>query len=459
MRYEIQLPDNKSLKIRRMVMAYVRDEEIPPVSDMDGSDVRVTWRALQTIREASVETLRATSLQRDDSVVGNVETRCSTSLQTGNTFVPPVVVDVADCGAAYRFLMPVLAATPGRWLLTGTPRLLQRPILPLVEVLRGIGAEIERVGDGWLIRGKTETDNDNDGGLSLTLDATQSSQMASALVMAAPLLGLRTLHLTTTDIPSLSYLRMTLALARDWSGTAVGRNADPPNMPLARDWAVEIPGVDMPDVPIGAHGDWSAALFWFAHARLHPENEYALSPLSLESVQGDAVITKWFRMLDVSVSCRDAARVRDAKFCVSTPSCNENAVSKRTENIAKPLSEKPRMVLDVRDNLDTVPVMAALAALLPADITFRNVKNLRYKESDRLQALADQLAPYAEIELSDNVLRVKGKGEAIVAGAGLDTKHDHRLAMAFLLFPGAVLDDVGCLEKSYPGLLEQIKSE
>jgi len=115
--------------------------------------------------------------------------------------------------------------------------------------------------------------------------------------------------------------------------------------------------------------------------------------------------------------------------------------------------------LDVRDNLDTVPVMAALAALLPADITFRNVKNLRYKESDRLQALADQLAPYAEIELSDNVLRVKGKGEAIVAGAGLDTKHDHRLAMAFLLFPGAVLDDVGCLEKSYPGLLEQIKSE
>jgi len=172
-------------------------------------------------------------------------------------------------------------------------------------------------------------------------------------------------------------------------------------------------------------------------------------------------------MLDVSVSCRDAARVRDAKFCVSTPSCNENAVSKRNENlstpcieiIAKPLSEKPRMVLDVRDNLDTVPVMAALAALLPADVTFRNVKNLRYKESDRLQALADQLAPYAEIELSDNVLRVKGKGEAIVAGAGLDTKHDHRLAMAFLLFPGAVLDDVGCLEKSYPGLLEQIKSE
>ena len=440
MRYEIQLPDNKSLKIRRMVLAYVRGAEIPPVSDKDARDVRVTWGALQAMREASAETCRGASPQ------------------TGKTYAPPVVVDVADCGAAYRFLTPLLAATSGTWLLTGTPRLLQRPILPLVEALRGAGAGIERVGDGWLIQGRTvetlcapslqrggnETDHDNAGGFSLTLDASQSSQMASALVMAAPLLNLRTLQLTTTDIPSLSYLRMTLALVRDWSVTAVGRNADPPNMTLtlARDWPVVIPGLEVPDTPIGAPGDWSAALFWFAHARLHPENEYRLSPLSLESIQGDSVVARWFDEMNVSVFCGDA------RSCVSTDPCIDIS--------AKPLEEMPRMALDVRDNLDTVPVMAALSALLPADITFQNVRNLRYKESDRLAALAEQLAPYAEIELSDNALRVKGKGEAIVAGAGFDTKHDHRLAMAFLLFPGAVLDDVGCLEKSYPGLLEQI---
>ncbi|MBQ6155903.1 MAG: hypothetical protein IJK22_04795 [Bacteroidales bacterium] len=410
MRYEIQLPDNKSIKIRWMVMAYVRSGEIPPVTDADGSDVRVVWRALHAMADA--KGMGADAL---------------------------TTIDVADCGAAYRFLMPLLVATPGTWLLTGTARLLQRPILPLVEVLRRIGAEIERVGDGWLIkgktfrsvetrraaslqRGKTDTDTVSDTGLSLTLDASQSSQMASALVLAAPLLNLRTLHLTTTDIPSLSYLRMTLALTRNWP--------------------VEIPGVEVPETQIGAPGDWSAALFWFAYARLHPENEYIISPLSLESIQGDSVIAEWFREMNVVVSCRDAMH------CVSTPSCIEIS--------AKPLEAPPQMVLDVRDNLDTVPVMAALAALLPADITFQNVRNLRYKESDRLQALADQLAPYAEIELSDNELHVKGKGEPIVAGAGLDTKHDHRLAMAFLLFPGAVLDDVECLRKSYPGLLEQM---
>lgn len=417
MRYKIQLPDNKSIKIREMVVAHARGGKIPPMTDADGSDVRVVWRALHTIKDAQ---------------------RMAMDMVT--------VVDVSDCGAAYRFLMPVLAATPGRWLLTGTPRLLQRPIEPLVEVLRGIGAEIEGVGDGWLImgrslispvetrygtslqRGNTETDTEPDGGLSLTLDASQSSQMASALVMAAPLLGLRTLQLTSANIPSLSYLRMTLALTRDWP--------------------VEVPGVEVPDISVGAPGDWSAALFWFAHARLHPENSYELSPLSLDSIQGDSTIHKWFRELNVSVSCGDENNKRDAESCISPKSC--------IEIVAKPLEIKPRMVLDVRDNLDTVPVMAALSALLPADITFQNVTNLRFKESDRLQALTEQLAPYAEIGLSDNELRVNGKGEPIAAGAGFDTLHDHRLAMAFLLFPNAELNDTSCLSKSYPALQTQL---
>lgn len=362
-------------------------------------------------------------------------THRAVGIVAGKSSVHPVAIDVEDCGAAYRFLMPVLAATPGVWLLTGTERLLQRPILPLAEVLRSIGAEIERMGDGWLIRGKsfalpvdtfheTSLQRGEIGGLSLSIDASQSSQMASALVLAAPLLGLKTLHLTTPDIPSLPYLQMTLALTRDW--------------------AVEIPGVPVPDTPIGAVGDWSAALFWFAYACLHPEHEYLLSPLSLESIQGDAIIAQWFNMLGVSV-CRDVVhRVSTTPYI---------------EIKAKPMGTMPQLVLDVRDNLDTVPVMAALAALLPADITFQNVRNLQYKESDRLHALAEQLMPYAEIELSDNELRVIGKGVPAGVKPVFDTHHDHRLAMAFLLFPDAVLNDVDCLIKSYPNLLEQLSGE
>ena len=80
------------------------------------------------------------------------------------------------------------------------------------------------------------------------------------------------------------------------------------------------------------------------------------------------------------------------------------------------------------------------------------------KESDRLHALADQLKPFAEIELSENEFRVIGKGGQLVARAGFDTCHDHRLAMAFLLFgPNATLNDAECLQKSYPDLLRQMR--
>lgn len=412
MRYDIQLPDNKSLRIREMVFSYAMGKDIPPLCDGDCHDVQVTHRALKTLSS------------------GYDETQNFTSLQWGTPSLHPVVVDVEDCGAAYRFLMPLLAATPGRWLLTGTSRLLQRPILPLVNVLRGIGVDIERVEDGWLILGKQfrsveachgaslqsgKTDANTDDGLSLTIDASQSSQMASALVLAAPLLGLRTLHLNTTDIPSLSYLRMTLACTRDWP--------------------VTIPGVEVPPIPIGASGDWSAALFWFAYARLHPEKEISLSPLSLNSIQGDCVIAQWFNKLKVSISTNGLGVVLHAE----------------------PLDVISKMMLDVRDSLDTVPVMAALAALLPADITFQNVHNLRLKESDRLQAIVTQLQPFADIEMHGEELHVAGKGSPAGVRPVFDTHHDHRLAMAFLLFgPNATLNDTDCLRKSYPGLLRDL---
>ena len=385
MLYEIQLPYNKSLRIREMVSEFVFRGTLLPVSDTDCHDVLVMHRALRIIAGVSQTGL------------------------TGNS----TVIDVEDCGAAYRFLMPLLALTPGNWLLTGTPRLLQRPISPLVDVLRGIGADIEKVEHGWLIKGKTLPNSNN--GLALTLDASQSSQFASALVLAAPLLGLKTLHLTTTDIPSLPYLQMT--------------------MHYMRDYPVTVPGISLPDMPIGAPGDWSAALFWFAYACLHPENQYSLSPLTLDSIQGDSVIYQWFSELNVIISTKDS-------------------------NIfiqAKPLKENPKMVLDVRGNLDTVPVMAALASLLPADITFQNIRNLQYKESDRLNALALQLRPYADIDLSDNELHVIGKGCPSDARPVFDTHHDHRLAMAFLLFgPNAMLNDTDCLRKSYPGLMRDL---
>ena len=374
------LPNCKSLLIRRMVLQYVYTGEVMGVSERESSDVQVTHRALGMICE-----------------------------NTGTAAV--VVIDVADCGAAYRFLMALLSVTRGLWLLTGTHRLLERLVEGLVEVVSGIGADIQRVSEGWRIVGKdlrAET---------LTVNCVRSSQFASALLLISTKIGLKTLHIVPSDAGSLSYVRMTLACLR-------GR--------------VEVPVIaDVPDC-LGMPGDWSAAVFWYAMALLHPEDEYELVGLSLPSIQGDSVVAEWFASLGVtSIETDCGMRVyRSIQICA------------------------PARKFDMTDCPDLVPVMTALACLLPADFTFFHTRNLQYKESNRIKPLHEPLLPSAELfDIKDDCSRIKGNPKSAWPSLphSFCTYHDHRLAMAFLLFGNdAILDDVKCLRKSYPGLISSL---
>ena len=374
------LPNCKSLLIRRMVLQYVYTGEVMGVSEHESSDVQMTHRALGMIRK-----------------------------NTGTAAT--VVIDVADCGAAYRFLMALLSVTSGHWLLTGTPRLLERPVEELVEVLSGIGADIQRVSEGWRIVGKdlrAET---------LTVNCVRSSQFASALLLISTKIGLKTLHIVPADAGSLSYVRMTLACLRN---------------------RVEVPVIaDVPDC-LGMPGDWSAAVFWYAMALLHPEDEYELVGLSLPSIQGDFVVTEWFASLGVTSRQTD----RGVRVCRTSQTC------------------APARKFDMTNCPDLVPVMTALACLLPADFTFFHTQNLQYKESNRIKTLHEQLLPFSEIfDIKEDSFRIKGKPKSDWPSLphSFCTYQDHRLAMAFLLFGNdAILDDVKCLRKSYPGLMSSL---
>lgn len=365
----ITLPRCKSIIIRQMVCHFCLTGEVLPVSEKDSNDVLITHRALNTV---------------------------------ARHFGNGAIIDVEDCGAAYRFMMALLATTSGNWLLTGTQRLLQRPITELKETLCSIGADIRPVENGWQISGRELSAE------TMSIDAHRSSQFASALLLIAPRLGLRTLHLAPAEIPSSSYIYLTQALV---------------------DAKVRIPELPERELAVGRVGDWSAAVFWYAHALLHQGHEYELENLSLCSAQGDAVVADWFADMGV-VSVETGTGVRIS---------------------ASSVRQFPPMTFDVADHLDVVPVMAALASLLPADFTFQHTRNLAYKESDRARHLAEELAPFAEIIREDDTLRVKGRSRAQwPAGPyAFQTHQDHRLAMAFLLFGHrAVLDDTSCLRKS-----------
>lgn len=377
----ISIPECKSIVIRKQFVHFVQTgRPLPLCHSVHCSDVETVNEALSALQQAK-------TLAR-----------------------PEAVIDVRDCGAAYRFMLPLLSATPGRWLLTGTERLLQRPVEELLVVLRSVGAFVERVPPGWRIEGKRLE------AASLSVDCSRSSQFASALLLAAPLLGLKELHIPAAAT-SLPYVTMTQAC-----------------LPCP----MTIPEYPYLHTPIGRHGDWSAAAFWYAMAMLYPQETFLLKNLSLDSVQGDAAVAKWFASMGVKSTEGETGVLVNA---MKTPS----GISR---------------VFDMSDSPDLFPVMAALASLLPAEFRFLHTRNLQYKESDRTANLCVQLLPFSEyIANEEDSFSIKGKPRVHFPPQPwlFRTCQDHRLAMAFLLFgPDAKPDDVSCLRKSYPLLTKSL---
>ena len=353
------------------------------------------------------------------------------------------VIDIADCGTAARFLTTFLACREGRWLLTGTERMKQRPIQPLVEALLGLGAEIQYVEkDGFLplqIVGKPIS------GGKAGIDMTQSSQFASSLLLAAPMfpqgLELELLGL----LNSLPYLDMTLVLMRHF-GAEAERNGRK---------VVVKPKPYQPTSFI-IESDWTAASYWYEMAALSEECEIRLrghfdmlnapkakAPELVEEptpklfLQGDAVIAEWMQA-----------------FGVQTFESDNSLVLSKMPFEKKPLS------FDFSNAPDLFPTVAATCAGLQTEARFTGIANLRVKESDRVEAMRQELVKIgAELNyLSDNELVLLPADTLPVFGASsplpFSSHGDHRIVMALaplaMKLGHVTFDFPIVVEKSYP---------
>ena len=316
-------------------------------------------------------------------------------------------IDISDCGTAARFLTTYLACHEGEWLLTGTQRMRQRPMAPLVDALRALGADIQYVEQEVFlplrIIGKPLA------GGKVTLDMTQSSQFASSLVMAAPMFpnGLE-LELVG-DLSSLPYLDMTLNMMCHFSAQAVrqGRRVVVQPKPYQRK-------------PFAIEPDWTAASYWYEMAALSEKCEIRLKGLGGPStgsgtacLQGDAIIAEWMTQLGVGTFAEgDDLVLRKIPF------------------------EKRPLHFDFSQHPDLYPTMAATCAGLHMEARFTGLDNLALKESDRVEAMQTELS-----KLGQQPLR-------------FCAHNDHRIAMALaplsLLFGPATFDHPEVVEKSYP---------
>ena len=340
-------------------------------------------------------------------------------------------VDCEDAGTVARFMMTYLAGRPGNWLLTGTERLCQRPMAPLVDALRQLGAGISADHLPLRIEGHPLK------GGAVTLDVSQSSQFASSLLMAAPTWE-QGLQLTLKGNPvSMPYLEMTIKML-EYFGVQVIREGN----------AITVPHQSYKPRPFKVSADWSAASYWYEMLALSAGGGLLMKGLSQNTLQGDSKVAELFKPLGINTEFTDNGVLITSKG--SLPS-NENPLE-----------------FDFINTPDLFPSILVTCVALHIDSVFHGISTLFNKESDRIHSLIAELKKYYTfINILDDdrlVIFKSSLSEDFINDRSLSfsTYDDHRLAMALaglmVVFSDVKIDAPTVVNKSYPMFWHDLKN-
>lgn len=349
------------------------------------------------------------------------------------SFPEKKVFNVQNAGTVARFLTAFLATQAGNWQLNCAEPMKQRPIKILVDALTSLGAEINYLEkDGFLpisivgnpLKGKT-----------IEIPATVSSQYITALLLIAPILTNGLTIKLVGEIASFPYLEITEQVMKQCGISVTYFNQQFVVEPLAR--------ATPPEQVIFNESDWSSAAFYYTIAAILPNTTIQLnSYLSPDvSVQGDAQVANLFLKLGVETTSKNQT--------ISLSSTN-TYVGKFSENFY----DKP----------DMVPAVAVACAALGIEAEFSGVENLVIKESNRLQALQNELQK-VDVQFQQETKgtwKLSGKINAEkVPTTVFKTYHDHRIAMCFaclgFVFNGVKINHPEVVAKSYPDFWNDMK--
>ena len=339
------------------------------------------------------------------------------------------VIDVHHAGTAMRFLTAYFAHLEGREvLLTGSQRVQERPVKILVEALQLLGASIRyEKEEGYpplRIHGKKLK------GGRVTLPANISSQYISALLLIGPVLEEGIQIDLIGKITSLPYINMTLALLEslgvesNFEGQTI--RVEPQKKPKR--------------IPQIVESDWSSASYFFSVVALADQSEIHLTSYKKHSLQGDSVLREIYRELGVASS-----------------------IEEETLKLKKAIVDLPEVLhWDLSKAPDIAQTIAVTCYGLGIGCKLTGLHTLKIKETDRLQALYNELTKLgARIKITKDSLELTS-GSNFIANCSVPTYNDHRMAMAFaplaLKIP-LTIEDAEVVSKSYPSFwddLEQI---
>jgi 3-phosphoshikimate 1-carboxyvinyltransferase len=343
---------------------------------------------------------------------------------------PNGVIDIKNAGTCLRFLTAYFAAVPGlETTLTGNERMKQRPISALVQALKFLGADIRYLeNEGVLpitIKGTKLK------GGKVSLDPSHSSQFASALMLAAPLMENPLEISLEGNLVSKNYIEMTQSLLQEFGF----ESSFSENTILVQ---TEYKPKNIENLAYTIEADWSSAAFFYEAALVAVKADILFPGLHLKSIQGDAIIAQWMEELGIkSLQKEEGVYITKGK----SPS-------------------NSKFEFDFTHHPDLAPAMICATAGASYQFMARGLASLAHKESNRIEALSKGLLQLNyKVKSNDNSLEHDGIPHAFYTNQIIDTLDDHRICMAFAclsIFQSEIfIGEVESVIKSFPNFWKE----
>lgn len=360
--------------------------------------------------------------------VSRIEEASEITVQGQGGTVPATSAElfVGNSGTTARFVTPLAALGQGEYRLDGVARMRERPIGDLLDALCKLGVRAESVANNGCLPVQISASGLHGGETRIRADA--SSQFLSGLLLAAPCAdGDDTRVVVEGPILSAPYIRMTVAMVRQFGGK-IDTSEDERTYRIPGRQRYTSPGI------YAIEPDASAASYFWAIPAI-VGGRVRVPNIGANALQGDVAFVD----------------VLEAMGCT---------VTRTPEYIEVEGNGKPRGVRwDMNAISDTVMTLAAVAPFASEPTVIENVGHIRHKETDRLQAVANELTRLG--------VKVEERAEGItiypaerIQPATVQTYDDHRMAMAFALIglraEGITIADPNCVRKTVPDYFDRL---
>jgi len=405
----VRPPGSKSLTNRALVCAALAEGRSVLDGALFADDTAAMAGALRALG----------AVVGEDEAKGRMEV-----LGTGGALNPgPVSVDVRLSGTTSRFLLPVVALGEGRYRVDGGPPLRARPMGPVLDGIRALGAAVVEedepghlpvtiVAPGGLVGGEVRVAGDT------------SSQFLSGLLLAAPYAAGGVDLSLTTGLVSRPYVTLTAAVMKAFAVTVVEDEAGGFHVPAGHYWACEYP----------IEPDASAASYFLAAAAI-AGGRVTIAGLGSETLQGDARFADVLADMGASVT--------------------------RTDDSTTVAMDGPLRGLgdvDMSDLPDMAQTLAVVATFADRPTRVRGVGFIRGHETDRIAAVVRELRRCGIDASEEDDGFVVRPGEP--RPARIETYDDHRMAMSFALLglraAGITIADPDCVAKTFPAYWREL---